>query len=439
MRKVNTLELFVGCGGLLDGFEKSNNYNMVAGVEWQKYACDTLVNRLKNKYNYSDADKRVIHFDIQRTEELIRGWENDQEYGSNGGLNQVVNNRTIDVIVGGPPCQAYSLAGRIQDKDGMKNDYRNYLFESYLKVVKVYKPKLIVFENVEGMLSAAPDGESIVDKIKSGFNEQGFDIFDDVRGQALLDLSEYGVPQKRKRVILLGLNRSYFGNDRLKNQETLKYFYNQILGRYKSKKLPSVFDAIGDLPPLFPSEDDYREGGKKFSHYSSDTEINWHIPRYHNRRDIEIFRALAKDISTGDNKFQSTEALKTLYTEKTGKTSNVHKYYVLRWDQPSNTIPAHLKKDGLRHIHPSHEQARSITVREAARLQTFDDDFEFIGSMVQNYEMIGNAVPPEFARRLACAIYDLLLDQGLVLQSENFSICTKVESQSITEEEATIK
>ncbi|MFP3360647.1 DNA cytosine methyltransferase, partial [Planococcus sp. SIMBA_143] len=87
-----------------------------------------------------------------------------------------------------------------------------------------------------------------------------------------------------------------------------------------------------------------------------------------------IFQIVANDIITGQNLYLSTEALKRLYTEKTGKTSNIHKYYVLRWDQPSNTIPAHLKKDGLRHIHPDPEQARSITVREAARLQTFDDD-----------------------------------------------------------------
>ncbi|MBS4196453.1 DNA cytosine methyltransferase [Lederbergia citri] len=413
MKKINTLELFVGCGGLLDGFEKSKLYNMVASVEWQKYACDTLINRLKKKYNYSDAEKRVIHFDIQRTEELIQGWKNDETYESNNGLNRIIKKRTIDVIVGGPPCQAYSLAGRIQDKHGMKNDYRNYLFESYLKIVKVYKPKLFVFENVEGMLSAAPDGENIVDKIKSGFNEIGFDVIDDIRSFALLDLSEYGVPQKRKRVILVGLNRSYFGADRKKNQETLNYFYKHILDRYKSKEIPTVHSAISDLPPIYPSEVDYREGGKKFSHYWNKKEIKWHMPRYHNRRDIEIFRSLAEDIATGENKFQSVDALKTLYTEKTGKTSNVHKYYVLRWDQPSNTIPAHLKKDGLRHIHPDPKQARSITVREAARLQTFDDDFEFMGSMVQNYEMIGNAVPPEFARRLACAIYDLLVHNGL--------------------------
>jgi DNA (cytosine-5)-methyltransferase 1 len=411
MQKLNTIELFVGCGGLLDGFEKSEKYNTVASVEWQKYACNTLVKRLENKYHYHDARDRVINFDIQRTDELINGFENDDIYGNNQGLNHIVKNRNIDLIIGGPPCQAYSIAGRVQDKDGMRYDYRNYLFESYLKVVKVYNPKLVVFENVEGMLSAAPDGEMIVEKIKRDFNKHGFDIIDDIKGQALLDLSEFGVPQKRKRVILVGLNRKYF--DKTQNQETLHYFYNNILASYKSENVLTVRDAIAKLPKLIPSNTDFREGGKNYSHQPSSTEVNWHTPRYHNRRDIEIFRTIANDIATGQNQFQSTDSLKKLYTEKTGKESNIHKYYVLRWDQPSNTIPAHLKKDGLRHIHPDPDQARSITVREAARLQTFDDDFEFVGSMVQNYEMIGNAVPPEFARRLACAIYDLLVEKGM--------------------------
>ncbi|EIF15353.1 MULTISPECIES: DNA cytosine methyltransferase [Bacillus] len=414
MTKLNTLELFVGCGGLLDGFEKTKHYYTVASVEWQKYACDTLINRLKKTYNYEDAEKRVLHFDIQRTEELIKGWKDDEVYGSHVGLDSIVNNRKIDLIVGGPPCQAYSVAGRIQDKYGMTNDYRNYLFESYLKVVKVYNPKLIVFENVEGMLSAAPDGENIVDKIKRGFNEYGFDIIDDIKGQALLDLTQFGVPQKRKRVILIGLNRRYFGGNKTENQKTLQFFYNEILTRYKSEKIYTVRDAIGKLPKLVPSPEDYKLGRRKYSHVPPESNYNGHYPRYHNRRDMDIFRILAEDINKGNNKYLSTENLKKLYTEKTGKTSNIHKYYVLRWDQPSNTIPAHLKKDGLRHIHPDPIQSRSITVREAARLQTFDDNFEFIGSMVQNYEMIGNAVPPEFSKRLASAIYDLFKEKGMI-------------------------
>ncbi len=412
MAKLNTLELFVGCGGLLDGFEKSNHFQTIACVEWNKAACDTLINRMEKTYQDQCANKRILHFDIQRTEELIHGWEDDETFGSHEGLNNVINGRDIDVIVGGPPCQAYSLAGRIQDKDGMKYDYRNYLFESYLKVVKEYNPKLIVFENVEGMLSATPDGESIVDKIKRGFNEYGFDLIDDIKCKALIELSQYNVPQKRKRVILIGVNSQYFGN-KVENQETLQHFYDEILKQYKFDDGPTVADAIKDLPAFKPSED-YQVGRRKNSHIPHHTEKNWHVPRYHNKRDKEIFSILADDIKSGENKYQSTENLRKLYTEKTGKTSKVHKYYVLRWNQPSNTIPAHLKKDGLRHIHPDPEQARSITVREAARLQTFDDEFEFTGSMSQNYEMIGNAVPPEFSRRLAQAIYDLFKEKVMI-------------------------
>jgi DNA (cytosine-5)-methyltransferase 1 len=407
-KKFNTLELFVGCGGLLDGFEKCGVFETIASVEWAKQASDTLINRLSSKYNYEDAPNRVLHFDIQRIEELIHGWKDDKLYGTHEGLDKIVSGKQIDLIVGGPPCQAYSLAGRIQDKDGMQYDYRNYLFESYLEVVKIYRPKLIVFENVEGMLSARPDGVNIVDRIKQGFNELGFDIIDDIRGNALLDLSEFGVPQKRKRVILVGLNKEYFGDSEF-NQNILLNFYNTILPKYKSSKVSTVYDALCDLPSFYPvKKTDGVTNKPKFSHSPSTSNISGHVPRFHNERDIEIFRTLAEDIRSGSNQYRNADSLKKLYTQMTGKVSNVHKYFVLRWDQPSNTIPAHLKKDGLRHIHPDPDQARSITVREAARLQTFDDDFEFLGSMVQNYEMIGNAVPPEFAKRLAASINELM-------------------------------
>jgi len=407
LKKIKTLELFVGCGGLLDGFEQSGKYETIASVEWAKHACKTIINRLSNKYNYEDAQSKVLHFDIQRTHELIHGWKDDEQFGSNEGLNEVIRSRQIDIIIGGPPCQAYSMAGRIQDKDGMKYDYRNYLFESYLEVVKIYKPKIIVFENVEGMLSARPDGVNIVKKIKKGFNDNGFDIIDDIRGNALLDLSEFGVPQKRKRVILVGLSRGHFGDEKY-NQSLLLEFYNNILKKYKSSKVSTVHDAIHGLPSFYPIKETDMTNKLKFSHEPTTSYLNGHTPRFHNNRDIKIFRTLAEDIKSGNSRYQSSESLKQLYTEMTGKISNVHKYFVLRWDKPSNTIPAHLKKDGLRHIHPDPDQARTITVREAARLQTFDDDFEFLGSMVQNYEMIGNAVPPEFAKRLAAAVNELM-------------------------------
>ena len=148
--------------------------------------------------------------------------------------------------------------------------------------------------------------------------------------------------------------------------------------------------------------------GRKLSHEMPVPLINGHISRFHNKRDIELFRFLEEDIASGRKEYTNTEALKKLYTKLTGKTSNVHKYYVLRWDEPSNLIPAHLFKDGLRHVHPDPEQARTITVREAARLQTFPDDYYFNCSQTDAFKMIGNAVPPLFAKKVAFAIYHLI-------------------------------
>ena len=125
-----------------------------------------------------------------------------------------------------------------------------------------------------------------------------------------------------------------------------------------------------------------------------------------------MFKLLCEDIETGRNEYTGIEALKSLYTKVTGKKSNIHKYYVLRWDEQSNTIPAHLYKDGMRHIHPDPQQARSITPREAARLQTFADDFEFLGPTMAQYKMIGNAVPSDFAKTIAKALH-LLLDKNV--------------------------
>lgn len=406
-KQYNTIELFAGCGGLLDGFKQTNKYNTLACVEWEIKQCEVLRERLKSRYGYTNANEIVLNFDIQRTDELLRGWK-DEKYSESLGLNNIIGKQKVDVISGGPPCQAYSIAGRIQDKEGMKNDYRNYLFESYVKIVNRFKPKVFVFENVEGMLSAKPGKINIIEEITSKFKHANYTIVKDIRKNALIDFSEYGVPQKRKRVIIIGLNKTYFKQP----DQVLQRFYNVILPKYKSDRIYTVKDAIFDLPKFYVSEKKYNIERKNYSHTPHVSDIPQHEPRFHNKRDIKIFQILAHDISSGQNKYTSPLALQELYTEMTGKNSNIHKYYVLRWDKPSNTIPAHLKKDGLRHIHPDHEQARTITVREAARLQTFDDDFIFSNSASKNYEMIGNAVSPRFACKLGLALDEMMKEEG---------------------------
>ncbi len=406
--KINTIDLFAGCGGLLEGFEQEGSFNTLACIEWEKAPCENLIKRLETRWKYKNAQSKVIRFDIQRTHELFDGY-NDNEYGSHNGLDSLVKKQKVQIIIGGPPCQAYSLAGRIQDANGMKDDYRNYLFESYIAVVNKYKPSFFVFENVQGMLSAVPDGTPIVDKIKQSFEKAGYAVIDNFK-ESMFDLTEFGIPQNRKRLIILGVNKKIYKE---KGNKIIEEFYKTIMPSLKTSKT-TVSGTIGDLPKLYPVEDEFKLYGKKYSHsFKSNEIIKNHFPRFHSKRDIEIFRMLANDIADGTNMYTDISKLKQLYQDVTGKSSNVHKYYVLRSNSQSNTIAAHLYKDGLRHIHPDPDQMRSITVREAARLQTFDDDYEFIGGTMQQYKMIGNAVPPKFSLVLAKALKTIINKYGL--------------------------
>ena len=412
MDKIRIIDLFAGCGGLLDGFLATELYETVASVEWEKAPTNTLKNRLNQKWGIKNTDESVIRFDIQRIEELFSGFVNDAEYGSNQGLDTLVGEKSIDGIIGGPPCQSYSVAGRIRDKDKMKEDYRNYLFEYYLKIVDQYKPNFFIFENVPGMLSAMPDGTPITDLIKRDISEKGYEIVEDIKKNAIIDTSDYGVPQKRKRVILLGLNKEKFKGKDI--QKILIEFYDEILPKYKSEK-KSVFDAIHDLPACYPLEDIQINNGRRYSHSIPEADITWHIPRFQNKRDIEIFKILSKDIEIEEYKYTDSKILREMYNKATGSDTQVHKYHVLRKENPSTTILAHLYKDGLRFIHYDSKQARTITVREAARLQSFDDDFEFIGTMGDAFKMIGNAVPPKFSNALGKAVFKFLdkyIDRG---------------------------
>lgn len=408
MTKIKYLDLFAGCGGLSDGFLQTGLFEEVAAVEWLKPQVDTLRNRLSKKWGFLDPERSVLHFDIQREEELFLGWENDKDFGSGIGLDKLVEEaKGIDIVIGGPPCQAYSVAGRVRDQDGMVNDYRNYLFEHYLNVVSRYQPKLFVFENVPGMLSARPgNGEVLVtDLVRNSFSEIGYEIVDDLRS-ALINASDFGVPQNRKRVIILGVRKDMKSNSN-ETQKILNHFYTNILDLYKVNTAVTVEQAIGDLQKFAPVESDI---SKKVAYEpipSSGLELNWHTPRYHSERDKSIFRLLARDIEAGNNEYADSQALTRLYEERVGARSPIHRYHVLRKNLPSTTILAHLYKDGNRFIHYDAVQARTLTPREAARIQSFDDDFEFLGSRGAVYQMIGNAVPPLLAKSIGLAVNEL--------------------------------
>ena len=168
---------------------ESRHFRGLAHIEWELPMVQTLRNRLVKKWQESDeqAQNRVILFDIQRTDELLHGnWSKESKdlyakYNSleaQKGLKQLINGESVDLIIGGPPCQAYSIHGRATDKNSMQDDYRNYLFESFVKVVKDIKPKAFIFENVTGMLSAKPGGKPVVERIYKAVSEIGYTILE---------------------------------------------------------------------------------------------------------------------------------------------------------------------------------------------------------------------------------------------------------------------
>lgn len=398
MPKIKVLDLFAGCGGLTEGFLQTNKFEEIAAVEWKEPQVRTLRHRLKSKWGIEHADDSVLLQDIQKEDELFLGTH------SQLGLDDLVSQRNgIDIIIGGPPCQAYSIAGRVRDENGMKDDYRNFLFEHYLSIVDRYQPDIFVFENVPGLLSAQPTGTPVVDIITKRFAEKGYIITHDLK-QAIVNAADFGVPQNRKRVIIIGCS-----TQRLQDVDitvALDDFYTSILPTLKVNRHTTVKEAIGDLPSCVPFYDAEHHKKRK-SHSTPNCDITWHTPRYNNLRDMDTFKTLAEDIESGVREFDS-KRIAQLYEDKVGSRSPIHRYHVLEPDLPSTTIIAHLYKDGNRFIHYDPRQARTITPREAARLQSFPDDFEFIGSQGNAYEMIGNAVPPMLANAVAKAVIQFL-------------------------------
>ena len=294
-KKYTFIDLFAGCGGLSEGFLQTGRFKSLAHLEWEKPMVDTLRNRLVSKYGLSEdeAKQQVIQFDIQKTQEVIEGnWSESsiEKYGQfnaksiiESGLKGLIGNNKVDLIIGGPPCQAYSIHGRATDKNSMQNDYRNYLFESFCKMVEYFSPQIFVFENVAGLLSAKPGGVPVVNRIYDSFTKIGYQILPPQQlSSALFNAVDFRVPQNRPRVIILGIKQG--------SNFDLASLYEAI-GKEKCTKRFTVKDAIGNLPPLYPLENPIKKGRFTQSHQANQNpEITQHEARNHSARERGIFR-----------------------------------------------------------------------------------------------------------------------------------------------------
>ena len=398
-KKYTFIDLFAGCGGLSEGFYRQG-FKALAHVEIDHWACETLRTRMKF-YGYKDYDKEVIEHDITSDDILER-------------IDNVVNGRTVDIIIGGPPCQAYSTAGRVRDGKRMASDPRNYLFESYVKILEYFSPKFFVFENVTGLLSAQVKNAPIFPKVLKALGNK----YKVIGNPEVLvhNTADYGVPQLRKRVIIIGVRKDIDKSAEELYESIIKTHWNpETLSNEKKgkKRFVDVRQAIGDLPPVEPGHDastetfDYpcnneylKRIGKQGIYPLMD-----HIARKHNDLDRERFQVMIHNHwSFGQLRREMPQ-----YEHEHARVFD-NSYVVQWWDLPSKTILAHIHKDGFQFIHPDEEQRRTFTVREAARIQSFPDDFEFKGSRGEKYKQIGNAVPPLFAEALAKSIKKNLND-----------------------------
>jgi len=435
---IKILDLFAGVGGLSLGFEMVRNsskktvFELYRAVDIDKYACQTLRKRYGND--------KVIEGDI---------------------TNYKVSKKIVDeckgkvsILVGGIPCQSFSLIGPRsgfgRKIEKFRKDKRDKLYEHFLGIVEDIKPNIIVIENVKGILSKKnPNGRKIIEKLISDFEKIGY-IFENENREKwnLLNAANFGVPQKRERIILIGIKKSW---KQINIPEIKPTHFDPLCENRKEllamglKPYVSVYEAIGDLPKVYPrltptglnkrQRINIKKNNKRINAGRDIIKLNERRLQRHlnkiSQSGIDFFKFIrpnrykyihhhtARSQQLSDIKLfglmKPGETAKDVIERMPKKTKSLIKYDMLtfkdkyrkqRWEKPSTTVFAHLEKDGNRFIHPG--QARTYTPREAARVQSFPDNFIFEGTMSKKFRQIGNAVPTLLAFNIALCINKLI-------------------------------
>jgi len=495
--EIKYIDLFCGAGGLGEGFKQAG-YKSAFHIDSDKWAINTI--RLREVYyQLKSQGKLDIYYNTIKTSNDPLSPELFYETNSID-MNAIIlktstltiddntvkelinrlhtnhNSNSTSVIIGGPPCQAYSLAKRSRMSKplvGLKgtklkqakaeheerveqylSDERHALFEHYLEIIYNLKPAAFVYENVPGILTAQKkSGEKSTTKIINLFNEDlnkragGYEFIsidsptqmkislavdDKTRDfkDFIVDASDYGIPQKRKRFILIGIRKD------LSNKKGTNYqkIFESAVSKYKVSEKVRVKDAILDLPRIQSGEGkDYflkRKYGTIRSDYSDQIAcpdlggVMNHFARKHMPKDLERYHFFADYAkNTGKNatlhdlvknnknllpKHKSAQDVLADEPEKKQSARYIDRFKVQLKEKPASTITAHIAKDGHAYIHPSVKQNRSLTVREAARLQSFPDDYAFCGPRTEQFRQVGNAVPVLLARVIATGIKKVL-------------------------------
>lgn len=410
----NFIDLFAGAGGLSEGFIRAG-FTPIAHIEMNKYACDTLRSRMA--YHYLKQHNRLEEYikylkEKQEGESGQKLWEKVPDEVIDSVINKEISdetladifikvdklkgNKQVDFIIGGPPCQAYSIVGRARDPKNMKKDPRNFLYKYYLQFLKRYEPKMFVFENVPGILSA--QNGIHLENILKGIDKAGYKI-----ELKKLKASDYGVLQNRERVIIVGwrkeLNLKYPELEKEENPyKILPDLFSDLPERQQGEG--SLTDIVQYVAPATG----YLQQSKVRNSLDFTTQ---HIARPHNLIDLEIYKRAIKLWLEKKARLNYADLPPELQKHN-NKQAFLNRFQVVNHEGCCHTVVAHIAMDGHYYIYPSLKQIRSITVREAARIQSFPDDYYFEGSRTAAFKQIGNAVPVILAEKIAkVTIYNL--------------------------------
>lgn len=384
---MKVLDLFSGAGGFSKGFEMAG-FEISAGIESvQVYA---------NTHELNFPQSKTICEDLSTF--------TPQELASTSKIKK----GQVDVIIGGPPCQTFSTIGasKIESISGqsLKTDARNYYFKHYLDFVDYYQPSAFVLENVPNLKSKY--GGRLFSTLTKLARDLGYELSVDV-----LKAVEFGVPQTRKRLFIVGTKNGRFsfptGNHREQNAQSSLFEESSLAPN-------TVEDAIGDLPSIY---DGIRAADLPYSRNEglSDYQKSLRNPngvvgnnvcRVSNERAKKVF----KHMQQGDKYMDLPKEVRNILPFREDIFPDRLKRLVL--NKPSWTVIAHIGMDGYMYIHP--EEDRTLSVREAARIQSFPDDFEFLGNMREQYIQVGNAVPPLLSKAIGEALYSHLEAENVV-------------------------